>query len=370
MTAVHGAWGVGKTHLTRNVLEEGRRDYVYVSLFGVKSLSDMKDALIAQYTSDNSEGRAGFFSDVLKELGEAADKLGALGSISRIGVTMALAELASKRILFVDDLERRSESLALSDVLGYLANLREQKDAKIILAYNHDMLSEVDRAYLAKHREKAIDFSVEFPSVPAYAIEIGLENVKGQGIEFPDDSLRKALLQVGADNIRVIEKIARMTYRLAPPDMTIRQEVRANVSKATAILGWLKLSKEADPELWDFTRSFSYIHKFSRTQNVVKDSEPDERKKKLDAFAERLSGLGYTGTGVLESLVMSALDQGLYSNAAHQKILDDLDVSAAKLEASTALSDAWGLFRNHFTCTAEEFADRLKLCFETYSHYY
>ena len=100
--------------------------------------------------------------------------------------------------------------------------------------------------------------SVEFPSEPAYAVKIGLGNVKKQGIEFSDDSLAKALLQIKADNIRIIEKIARLTHRLLPSDVSIKDRVRTDVSKATATLGWLYLSEEADPYFWDFTRSLQF----------------------------------------------------------------------------------------------------------------
>ena len=58
------------------------------------------------------------------------------------------------------------------------------------------------------------------------------------------------------------------------------------------------------------------------------------------------------------------------SDVLHKKVFADLDISAAQLEASSVLGDVWGLFRNTFSNSADEFAEALKTCFQEHSQYY
>jgi Cdc6-like AAA superfamily ATPase len=154
---ITGEWGVGKTFLWRQVLDNLRKAnglsitrYSYVSLFGLNSLDDVKGAVFENMewldqdsTNFTQRGKAG-----AKALAARAKKLSELaGALPWVGQAFTKARplyfsLIQDQIVCIDDLERRSKNLDLKDVLGLISFLREQRGCKVALILNAEKLGD------------------------------------------------------------------------------------------------------------------------------------------------------------------------------------------------------------------------------------
>ena len=67
--------------------------------------------------------------------------------------------MIAKQLICFDDIERRGGSLKLRLLLGYISHLKEEKNCKIVMILNEDMLSsdEEGKRDLDTYREKIVD---------------------------------------------------------------------------------------------------------------------------------------------------------------------------------------------------------------------
>ncbi len=101
----------------------------------------------------------------------------------------------------IDDLERKSPKLSMSNLLGYVSNLSETSNCKIVLIFNDDTLSEGDRKEVDKYREKVIDLELEFSPNSESNIDI-------EFLEHPcRDLICDTFKSEGLNNIRIIKHI-------------------------------------------------------------------------------------------------------------------------------------------------------------------
>ncbi|WP_457640557.1 P-loop NTPase fold protein [Persephonella sp.] len=153
--AIKGKWGVGKTYFIKNFLEEYKKEnkkenkefeYVYISLFNKRSLSDIEKEIIL-----NISAAAKFsskFKDIFDKIHSTLDlrkdeislNLGFIGSILNIGLSILEKKDFEKITIVFDDLERLSDNLPIKEVLGLIAHLKEEKDCKIIIIFNEDKI--------------------------------------------------------------------------------------------------------------------------------------------------------------------------------------------------------------------------------------
>jgi hypothetical protein len=119
-----------------------------VSLFGLNSLDDVKSSLFENMewldeegTSFAQRGKAG-----AKALAARAKKLSELaGALPWVGQVFTKARslyfsLVQNQIVCIDDLDRRSKTLDLRDILGLISFLREQRGCKVALILNAEQL--------------------------------------------------------------------------------------------------------------------------------------------------------------------------------------------------------------------------------------
>ncbi|MEB3189207.1 MAG: P-loop NTPase fold protein [Snowella sp.] len=130
--ALKGKWGVGKTHLVETFFDEQKQDFYYGSVFGISSIEQLKSQILA------NKGVAG---KIIKLINDQADKLtkirslfGFAGSSIAIGNDLLL-DLVFNSIngfICIDDLERKSK-LGLIELLGFVENLIQKSNCKVIL---------------------------------------------------------------------------------------------------------------------------------------------------------------------------------------------------------------------------------------------
>jgi Cdc6-like AAA superfamily ATPase len=167
-----GAWGIGKTHLIKQVLTtlaQQEIPYCYVSLFGVGKIEDIDDALLsALYPA--------MFSSVGKLAGHAAK---AALKFFKIDSDMKPKEFLDKfaaDIYIFDDLER--SEMSVNRIMGYINAFVEHDGCKVVILANEDQISSDELPDYLKRKEKIVGKTLEVQPAFNEALKKFLEEIR------------------------------------------------------------------------------------------------------------------------------------------------------------------------------------------------
>ncbi|AUB42134.1 putative P-loop ATPase, KAP-like [Nostoc flagelliforme CCNUN1] len=211
-----GPWGSGKTWFIKKYitkLTEQKQKYLYVSLNGISSFSEIEEAFLVQQipllaSKPVAIGR-NLVTQVLKgtfKIDFGSDKALSFG-IPNASLTEYLTNV-SESILIFDDLERCD--IDLSKILGYINNFVEHKELKVIIVANEDILVEKNSEYKAI-KEKLISQTFDVSPDFERALENFVQTVKAsatktflfENIKLIQDVYEKAQYK----NLRTLNKI-------------------------------------------------------------------------------------------------------------------------------------------------------------------
>jgi hypothetical protein len=152
--SLQGSWGIGKTFFWKyyitNKFEETK--FVNISLFGINSLLEIKKKIVLKIYDSN---KISSFLDNNPIIGKFME--------SKFGIDVSLIANNFKKddfkniIICFDDFERISSNLSLSEILGFISELKEQYNCKIVLINNDNMLKKQDELNHKKHLRKNKD---------------------------------------------------------------------------------------------------------------------------------------------------------------------------------------------------------------------
>ncbi len=185
--ALTGEWGIGKTYLWKKFYENhknhfvthkkynpknGKKEnpiakkYAYVSLFGLDSLDSLKLAIATEVQTISTDDSI-LNTDIsthFKKLfgfiggGSTSSTTGDLRFGINIGnklITNIIMSHLKDTLVCLDDIERKSDSLPMSEVLGLVNYLKNERNCQVIMIL-HDAESE-DKVYFEKQKEKVFD---------------------------------------------------------------------------------------------------------------------------------------------------------------------------------------------------------------------
>ncbi|WP_164970265.1 P-loop NTPase fold protein [Halarcobacter ebronensis] len=153
VVSLKGNWGIGKTHFWQKLIEDELKinenlKYAYISLFGKNSLDEIKKEIILKISFKdkvlNSVSKRIKNIETTFGLDGDDNSFGISGSI--LGVLLSLAEKKDFENVLIcfDDFERLSNSLNIKEVLGFISELKEQKNCKILMINNNGELKKSD----------------------------------------------------------------------------------------------------------------------------------------------------------------------------------------------------------------------------------
>lgn len=174
---INGQYGVGKTHFYKNELvpkikeislakdEQKRYTPIHISLFGFKSLEEIQTAIFVElFPILKNKGlklATGIGKSIIRgiaQINQAGDIDKYIGDINHdAGEWLRYDEL----VICFDDLDRKSDSLDLRDVFGFINSLVENQGAKILIIANEEQLLK-DTNYSSNLREKVIGVSIQY----------------------------------------------------------------------------------------------------------------------------------------------------------------------------------------------------------------
>jgi hypothetical protein len=276
--AIKGRWGVGKTHLVQNVLEKSSgKQFYYSSMFGVSSLEQLKGQILVNVnkpTINESNPQKNWhqlifnpikklfqlicetikkpFQSVLSWISQNSSQvskipkiedLSLLGSIKvplsgaviSIGGDLLLNYLFSmtkNSIICIDDLERKSSSFQLDELLGFVDYLVQKLHSKVILIYNEDRLfnDKLSKENLNDYREKIIDIEIFLNPKTEENILLVFKN------EHDLEIIQETLKATNTSNIRIFRKILRVVNHLHPIMESWHPNLRRQIIINTIIL--------------------------------------------------------------------------------------------------------------------------------------
>lgn len=129
---INGEWGIGKSFFLKNYSKE--KKYIYLSMFGLENLQELKLSFYYKISKFNT------FAYKVKKF------FSGLGfNIFGFGITFpqletdlnnALKKIISKKkklTIIIDDFERHSDSLTISDILGFISFLNSYECINVIV---------------------------------------------------------------------------------------------------------------------------------------------------------------------------------------------------------------------------------------------
>lgn len=165
--AITGSWGVGKTFFWNSFREQVnfKKKYVYVSLFGLESLSDLKTHIYSNIENNHSaleiprwiRGLPSILKDTrISQFGVSAS--------AKVFDSLMFNQVKDAIICF-DDFERMSNKLDIKDVMGLANQLKLEKNCQVILILDEDKTEDENKKKYAEYKEKLIDETIIINSV-------------------------------------------------------------------------------------------------------------------------------------------------------------------------------------------------------------
>lgn len=186
-----GNWGTGKTHFIRKKFPKyyDKNIFYYISLLGVKSLSDFKAKIIdCYYLQDIQTFKSGLES--LSGIGSIASGSPASANIinsmfNSIGASIRENILSKLDGIFIlDDIERISETSLVSEILTYCHSLymsEMNSNLDFIIITN----TSTESGLKIEHKEKLIAETLHYNPHPEEILDIDIIN--GKLSQFPQE---------------------------------------------------------------------------------------------------------------------------------------------------------------------------------------
>ena len=165
-TLLTGEWGCGKTFFIKNYIEKkSKKDehkFIYVSLFGLKDISSVKDAIFDKLHPILANKEIKFLGGVLKsaiKLGLKVDLAGDGEKETNIKIDFNKLNIPDdskyKDTIFIfDDLERTL--IPITEILGFIHSIFENKNVKTIIISNEEEIKNDNLETYNKFKEKLI----------------------------------------------------------------------------------------------------------------------------------------------------------------------------------------------------------------------
>ncbi len=294
---IDGDWGCGKTYFVKHGLTDAIKDFVideiqfqslkYVSLYGCKTISDIKDAIVFSLGADlvkpdksskPSVGRKALFSawQIAK-----AYKDNATPNTSLFDLLENWQDLSSFVFAF-DDLERCD--CPLNEVFGFINGLVEHDGIKVILIANEN---EIQMKEVVEQKELqyliTMNNQIDFPQEKdAWERKINNKLIsideleRRRGVLFPQRA-------IGDEFRRVREKLIGVIYRFEPDIEIIFENIieRASFSediKKSLIQNTKQFVREMSEVNHLNIRTFQFfISKLNKVFSFLKGFDIDER---------------------------------------------------------------------------------------------
>ena len=352
--SIRGAWGTGKTYAWKAWVKDAvsqkklfNERCSYVSLFGIDSLQDLKIRLFEQ-TDQHGFWRKLFPS--LSQLPYVIKFSGILHSVAFFFVNESL--------ICIDDLERKGKNLSMSDVMGLVSYLKEEKECKVVLIHNDGALDGNDQREFDKYREKVIDFEYEYkPDLGECYLTIA----------FPEncdlhENLRHRCNQLEINNIRILLKIKELAKRLIPHVQDFEPEILDQSLHTLCLFAWCFSSS-----LDNVSPSYDYVKNIGLKLTGLGDNDTSKESDKR--WNPLLLKYGHAPPDQLDIAIGHFIEKGYINKDEFNQVAKKKNEEVIAMKGYESFKDAWGIFHNSFENNEEEVVKQIVEALDRWINY-
>ena len=147
---------------------------LYVSLFGLSDTDQLQKQLLESVVP-GAESNPGLWEGAKQAVSSGVKVLEgfhkSFAAISDFSLLLAPAMLR-KKVIVIDDIERRHERLSIDEVLGFIDQYNQQYGSRFVLILNSDQLAQ--KAAWETLREKVIDQEIRLLTTPQESFKIAI----------------------------------------------------------------------------------------------------------------------------------------------------------------------------------------------------
>lgn len=320
--ALSGKWGTGKSFMWRSVKASSQdaniQNALYVSLFGVSKIEQIKIKLM-----QGTEGKTKWFGASVTLLEKLHTGFGALNDIAILSAPTVLG----RKIIVLDDIERKHESLSIDEVLGFIDEFTQQHSSRFVLILNSDRLQKRD--VWETLREKVVDQELCLSASPTEAFEVAI----GLSPSPYSAALHAAVRTCELTNIRIIRKVIKVVNRILGGRQDLTGAVLSRVIPSTVLLSIIHYRGIEDGPDFNFVLSHGTGHGWTGYFGGQKEPETEESKRK-SKWKLLMTSLGIKACDDFELLVIEFLESGLFDSSNIAGIIDryvsEVDVMSAR----------------------------------------
>lgn len=318
--ALSGKWGTGKSHLWNQIHQDSLnreiKTSLKISLFGISEISQIKLRVLQSAIPTNKEGsKANILKAVIAGLKSAKSALiGLHSSFSALDELAILAtpNLLRKKIIIIDDIERKHENLGIDEILGFIDECTQQYETRFLLILNSDKLTNKD--LWETLREKVIDQEVRLNTSPSEAYDIACITC---GSPFATQ-IKEAVKICNITNIRIIKKIIKTVNFLLSKHDQLSKEILNQIIPSTVLLSATYYKGIDEGPSFKQILSYGKILDWESHFKDMGNATPPE----TETWEKIIVDLGISSTDRYEELVVKYLESGLLDSSEITKELD------------------------------------------------
>ena len=368
---LQGTWGRGKTHLWRvlwsDYVQRCQKEkkkltrYAYVSLFGINSLDELKQAifesneelLVQQGPAAEEPGVVGKAKRFFSQNRSSIKKTGALlvnsTDISGGGISGSLGNayralsfsLVKDMLVCLDDIERRGDGLRLLDVLGLISQLWEQRGCRVLVIMNNKSLGSDEQVW-ERNKEKVFQSEITFSPSANECVEIIF---RGDQQSILRSEAKRSLIDLKITNIRVVERVRSFVGQIevAIQELAASKETQATISRCLVLAVYCHSGRgEGAPPL-DYAIRHSALSGMFSSKNKQEKSEEEQR------WDEELSSYGFDIADDIDREIVRAVQQGYLDVINLVGAIGAADASVASRNLKDNYSNAWRMWHDWFS---------------------
>lgn len=363
LLVIKGKWGAGKTFFWQKLVEEcqakkcvGRQFYSYVSLFGVNSLEELNNSILASRVDANpnkAQQTLDALTANLKTLAVKLEQVPVLREYTGGMISSFLHLMLDNTLVCFDDLERRGDGLSIKDVFGLASLLKEQRGSKVVLILNDEGLGDAQKEFKL-HGEKVFDREVRF----------SVTNEEAFGYVFPPSFPRRTVVEnccvtLHIGNIRTLQRVKRFINDITPHLRGAEEGVADDVLRSLILFVWSRYEEASGAPSVNFILNYSSVNKYLAERDK-REISPEEKK-----WNEVMSSYNPFRSTSFDKTLVDFVETGYIDKT---KLLAELEKEnrlTQSMQGKESFRKAWNVYHNSFKDNEQEFVDTLVSSFRS-----
>jgi len=333
-----GKWGVGKTYFWKNYINSVKcknaiteKAVSYVSLFGKKDISEIKNAIYtkAKYGKDGENQGA---KTAIKNLFHNVTKVPGIKDYSFLSDYIE-NKLLDNYIICFDDIERKDHNLQMDTILGLVSILKEENKCRIILILNEELLAEPDKDSLNKYREKVVDLDIEYSPSIEDNTKIIFTTEKEYNLYLPIFKL------LGLNNIRIMKQIKWNVSQFKLEKYELNEQYRNEIIKHVCVLSVMFYDKDYGINISDLVLS----------ENMLFNNINAQAKNDMNILFQKYG----ISLSIYDTYIRNLLQKGYFDFDEFNACISILKEREKKSNIKNDINKIWNYYGNGFMNQAD-----------------